>query len=300
MRGWEEKKSIEDCVNVCENRFLVLFFQISSTNCKFFPFCCCFSALGFMAMCIKLLCKYINKTKLCGRWIRWSMVGHLLWTTMWLQPSAGPVSIHRSHSLAFCRLDWRPRSASWTLSVSHCCFYSCPQTLHLSVSAPTLLLQITAQTSRPPLSHEGHTHKHTHTHTKLNYRDGMGRGSEREIGQSACTPPLLNPLTVLAGQESGAGKGTHTHTHKHTHTHTHTHTHINTRLQMGNMCVWQDGTCWGSEGMAALCYVINSTFRLVCDRATDQGLHIMIPQCKGIKWRLSGQFRFTFSFLILI
>ncbi len=52
----------------------------------------------------------------------------------------------------------------------------------------------------------------------------MGRGSEREIGQSACTPPLLNPLTVLAGQESGAGKGTHTLIHTNTHTHMHTHT----------------------------------------------------------------------------
>lgn len=43
----------------------------------------------------------------------------------------------------------------------------------------------------------------------------MGWGSEKEIGQFACTPPLLNPLTVLAGQQSGTGKRTHTHTHTH-------------------------------------------------------------------------------------
>ena len=177
---------------------------------------------------IKLLPKHINNTKLCGRWIRWSMVGHLLWTTMWLQPSAGPVSIHRSHSLAFCCSDWRPRSASWTPSL-------CPtvvfipvhkkKPLHLSVSAPALLLQITAQTSRAPLSREGHTntHTHTHTHTKLNYGDGTGRGSEREIGQSACTPPLLNP-PHCPGWTGKWGRQGDTHTHKHTHVRTHTHT----------------------------------------------------------------------------
>lgn len=180
-------------------------------------------------MFIKLLCKYINKTKQCSRWIRWGMVGHLLWTTMWLQPSAGPVSIHRTHSLAFCWLDRRPRSASWTLSVSHCCLYSRPQTLHLSVSAPARLLQITTQISRPQLSHEGHKHAWAHTqtrtHTKLNYKDSMGRGSEREIGQSACTPPLLTTPPVLAGWESGTSKGTNTHTHTYIIMHTYNHTH---------------------------------------------------------------------------
>lgn len=64
---------------------------------------------------------------------------------------------------------------------------------------------------------------------------------------------LLNPLTVLAGQENGAGKGTHTHTH----------------LQMENMCVCKNGTCWGSEGRTVLCYVINSTFGTICDCATE-------------------------------
>jgi len=72
-----------------------------------------------------------------------------------------------------------------------------------------------------------YTHTHTHTHTHIHTRSlatGMGRGSEREIGQSACTPPLSNPFTVLAGQENGAGKkGTHIYTLTHTHTHTDTH-----------------------------------------------------------------------------
>lgn len=187
-------------------------------------------------MFIKLLCKYINKTKQCSRWIRWGMVGHLLWTTMWLQPSAGPVSIHRTHSLAFCWLDRRPRSASWTLSVSHCCLYSRPQTLHLSVSAPARLLQITAQISRPRLSHGGHKHAWAHTqtrtHTKLNYKDSMGRGSEREIGQSACTPPLLTapPCPGWMGKWDRQGD-------KHTHTYIITHTHTQNAPEGKHVCL---------------------------------------------------------------
>ena len=58
---------------------------------------------------------------------------------------------------------------------------------------------------------------------------------------------------------------------------------------MGSMCVWQNGTCWGSEGMAALCYVINSTFTVGCDRATDQG---SAPEDASVQkvvvWRENG------------
>ena len=80
-----------------------------------------------------------------------------------------------------------------------------------------------------------HTHTHTSTHTKLNYGDGTGRGSEREIGQSACTPPLLNPPSLSwLDRKVGQARG-HAHTHKHPHARTHTHTH--TQLQMGSMCV---------------------------------------------------------------
>lgn len=96
------------------------------------------------------------------------------------------------------------RSAGRTLPVSHCCFS------FLSIDPPSLCLR----SSSPSSDHCSDSQASivswgSHTHTKLNYRDGMGRGSEREIGQSACTPPLLEPLTVLAGQESGTGKGTH-------------------------------------------------------------------------------------------
>lgn len=76
----------------------------------------------------------------------------------------------------------------------------------------------------------------TRTHTKLNYKDSMGWGSEREIGQSACTPPLLTPpLSWLDGKVGQARGQTHTHTYIIMHTYNHTHTHK--MLQKGNMCV---------------------------------------------------------------
>lgn len=50
--------------------------------------------------------------------------------------------------------------------------------------------------------------------------------------------------------------------------------------------------------MAALCYVINSTFRPVCDRVTDQGLHIMIPPCKGMMWWKVDNLDSLFLFLV--
>lgn len=126
------------------------------------------SCVFLLALPFKWLCKYINNSKLCSRWIRWSMLGHLLWTTMWPQPSADPASIHRSHSLAFCWLDWRRRSASSTLCVSQRCFYSRPQTLHLSLS----LLQLSSFRSLLRLADPHclmrviHAHIHTHRHAQ--------------------------------------------------------------------------------------------------------------------------------------
>lgn len=84
----------------------------------------------------------------------------------------------------------------------------------------------------------------------------MGRGSEGEIGQSACTPPHLLPLlphcpsrTEKVGQACVRDTCTRTHTHA---------------VPDGKRVFNKMEPVWGSEDEVASCYVINSTLKAHC------------------------------------
>lgn len=228
---------------------------------------------------------HINASKLCGRWTRWSVAGHLLCATIWLQPSASAASIHQRHSLAFCWLDWRPRTAGWALAAST--LFSSFQ----STGPPCLC----RRSSSPPSDHcsdswgaaLSHGVKKLDTRTKLKKKKKGWHGMGKWRGnRSVCLypSPPIQPHTpiVLAGQRKWdrlvcAG---------------HTRTHTCTRSAPDGKRVFNKmEPVSGSESEVVLCYVINSTLRVPkCDCVADLGPRE--TTCKTVTiWLQSGQFR---------